>query len=195
MIVNNKSSKKKLSIIGNGWKTGKISLSYIGRHSCSSGILDEEEFELEEGKLKLENKYLSFSNTMVIILENLGTKEKEKFEFKHLKKLGIYRGDLNPEDLVLTNSFEKIPRQCINHWEYSDDEYYLEYQEDWKGIYREFTFFKGELFEPKKLDFHTKKLDTGNDFFEWACFIDYFGKKSKNLKKKPGKISKRLRTY
>ena len=195
MIVNNKSSKKKLSIIGNGWKTGKISLSYIGRHSCSSGILDEEEFELEEGELKLENKYLSFSNTMVIILENLGTKEKEKFEFKHLKKLGIYRGNLNPEDLVLTNSFETIPQQCINHWEYDDDEYYLEYQEYWKGIYGEFTFLKNELFEPNKLDIKTKKLDTGKAFYEWVCNVEYLGKKRQDLKTNPGTITKRLRTY
>ena len=195
MVVNDKNSNRKLSIIGNGWYIGKILLEYIGRHACNSAILDEEDFELEEGKLELENKYLSFSNTMRIILENINTKERELYDFKHLKKLGIYRGDLNPEDLVLTNSFEKIPRQCINHWEYSDDEYYLEYQEDWKGIYGEFTFLKGEVFEPTKLDIHTKKLDTGNDFFEWVCFIEYFGKKIKNLKKDHGKISKRLRTY
>jgi len=195
MIVNNKNSNRKLSIIGNGWYKGKISLEYIGRHSCSSAILDEDDFELEEGKLKLENKYLSFSNTMSIILENLNTQEKEVYEFKQLKKLGIYRGDLNPEDLVLTNSFEKVPRQCINHWEYNDDEYYLEYQEDWKGIYGELTFLKGEIFEPKNLDIYTKKLDTGNDFFEWVCHIEYFGKNIKNIKKNHGKITKRLRTY
>ena len=195
MIVNNKNSNRKLTIIGNGWYTGKISLEYIGRHACNSAILDEEDFELEEGKLELENKYLSFSNTMGIILENLNTKERELFEFKQLKKLGIYRGDLNPEDLVLTNSFEKIPRKCINHWEYNDDEYYLEYQEEWKGIYGELTFLKGELFEPKKLDIYTKKLDTGNDFFEWVCYLKYFGKKFKKIQKKPGKITKRLRTY
>ena len=195
MIVNNKSSKRKLSILGNGWTTGKISLNYIGRHSCNSAILDEEDFELEEGKLELENKYLSFSNTMRIVLENFNTKERELYEFKQLKKLGIYRGNLNPEDLVLTNSFEKIPRHCINHWEYNDDEYYLEYIEDWQGIYGELTFFKGEIFEPKKLDIHTKKLDTGNDFFEWVCHLDYFGKEIKNIQKKSGKITKRLRTY
>tara|TARA_B100000963_G_scaffold116329_1_gene101336 strand:- start:385 stop:972 length:588 start_codon:yes stop_codon:yes gene_type:complete len=195
MIVNDKNSNRKLSIIGNGWYTGKICLEYIGRHACSSAILDEEDFELEEGKLELENKYLSFSNTMRIILENINTKEKEIYEFKYLKKLGIYRGDLNPEDLILTNSFEKINRQCINHWEYNDDEYYLEYQEEWKGIYKEFTFLKGDLFEPKKLDIHTKKLDTGNDFFEWVCYVNYFEKKSKNFRKNPGKITKRLRTY
>ena len=195
MIVNDKNSRRKLSILGNGWKTGKISLTYIGRHSCSSGILDEEEFELEEGKLELENKYLSFSNTMIIILENIDTKKTAQYEFKHLKKIGIYRGNLNPEDLVLTNSFEKIPKQCINHWEYDDDAYYLEYQESWKGIYGEFTFLESELFEPNKLDIQTKKLDTGNDFYEWVCNVNYIGKKRKNLKLNPGIIKKRLRTY
>ena len=195
MIINNKNSIRKLSIIGNGWHTGKISIEYIGRNACNSAILDEADFELEEGKLKLENKYLSFSNTMRIILENIDTKEKEQYEFKQLKKLGIYRGDLNPEELILTNSFEKIPKGCINHWEYEDDEYYLEYQECWKGIYGEFTFWKGELFEPTKLDIRTKKLDTGNDFYEWVCEVDYIGKIRKDLKTNPGIINKRLRTY
>ena len=195
MIVNNKYSKKKLSIIGDGWYTGKVSLEYIGRNSCSGAILDEADFELEEGKLELENKYLSFSNTMRITLENIETKEREEYEFKQLKKLGIYRGDLNPEELVLTNSFEKVPKQCINHWEYNDDEYYLEYQEYWKGIYGEFNFGEGELFESKKLNIHTKRLDIGNDFYEWICEVEYIGKKRKNLKLNPGIIKKRLRTY
>ncbi len=195
MIVNNKNSRRKLIISGNGWYTGKISLKYIGRNACSSAILDEQDFELEEGKLELEKKYLSFSNTMLIILENIDTKEIEKYEFKHLKKLGIYRGNLNPEDLVLTNSFEKIPKQCINHWEYDDDEYYLEYQASWQGIYGEFTFCEGELFESKKLDIHTKKLDTGNDFFEWVCEVDYYEKERKEFKVNLGIIKKRLRTY
>jgi len=195
MVINNKNSKRKLSIIGNGWYTGKISLEYIGRNACNSAILDEEDFALEEGELTLENKYLSFSNTMNIILENINTQEKEQYEFKQFRKLGIYRGNLNPEDLVLTNSFEKIPRQCINHWEYDDDEYYLEYQEFWKGIYGEFTFGKGELFDLSKLDIQTKKLDTGNEFYEWVCEVDYIGKKRKNIKIKPGTIKKRLRTY
>ena len=115
MTINNKNSIRKLSIIGNGWYFGKISLEYIGRNACNSAILDEADFELEEGKLELENQYLSFSNTMRIILENIDTEEREQYEFKQLKKLGIYRGDLDPEDLVLTNSFETIPRQCINH--------------------------------------------------------------------------------
>ena len=195
MIVNNKNSKRKLSIIGNGWYTGKISIEYIGRNACNSAILDEADFELEEGKLELENKYLSFSNTLRIIFENINTKEREQYEFKQLKKSGIYRGDLNPEELVLTNSFEEIPKQCINHWEYDDDEYYLEYQEYWKGIYGEFTFCEGELFESNKLDIRTQKLDTGNEFYEWVCEIKYIGKKIKNFKISPGVIKKRLRTY
>ena len=195
MVINNKYSKRKLTIIGNGWHTGKISLEYIGRNACNSAILDEADFELEEGKLELENKYLSFSNTMKIILENIDTKEREQYEFKQLKNLGIYRGDLNPEELVLTNSFEKIPKQCINHYEYDDDAYYLEYQEYWRGIYGQFTFYEGELFESNKLDIFTKKLDTGNEFYEWVCEVDYTGKKRKNLKINPGIIKKRLRTY
>tara|TARA_Y100000589_G_scaffold141745_1_gene135292 strand:+ start:55 stop:642 length:588 start_codon:yes stop_codon:yes gene_type:complete len=195
MTINNKNSIRKLSIFGNGWYTGKISLEYIGRNACNSAILDEADFELEEGKLKLENKYLSFSNTMRIKLENIDTRESQQYEFKQLKKLGIYQGELNPEELILTNSFEKIPKQCINHWEYDDDEYYLEYQESWKGIYGEFTFWKGELFESNKLDIRTKKLDTGNDFYEWVCEVEYVGKKRKNLKIQHGIIKKRLRTY
>ena len=194
-MINNKNSKRQLTINGNGWYTGKISLEYIGRSACNSAILDEKDFEFEEGKLELEKKYLSFSNTMSITLENIDTKEIENYEFKNLKKLGIYRGNLNPEDLVLTNSFEKIPKQCINHWEYDDDEYYLEYQESWQGVYGEFTFLEGELFELKKLNIHTQKLDTGNDFFEWVCELDYLGKGRKEFKLNPGIIKKRLRTY
>ena len=132
---------------------------------------------------------------MKIILENIDTKERKQYEFRQLKKFGIYRGDLNPEELVLTNSFEKIPKQCINHYEYEDDEYYLEYQGYWKGIYGEFIFRKGELFESSKLDIRTKKLDTGTEFYEWVCEVDYIGKKRKNLEIKPGTIKKRLRTY
>ena len=195
MAVNDPNSKKKLLILGNGWYTGKISLEYIGRHSCSSGMLDEEDFELEEGKLNFENKYISFSNTMKIILENLDTTESEHYEFKKLKKLGIYRGNLNPEDLILTNSFEKIAKKCINHYEYDDDQYYLEYQENWQGIYEEFTFARGEIFDSNKLKIDIEKLDTGNDFYEWVCIIGYEGKKRKNLRIKPRSITKRLRTY
>tara|TARA_Y100000589_G_scaffold74994_1_gene68505 strand:+ start:9719 stop:10306 length:588 start_codon:yes stop_codon:yes gene_type:complete len=195
MNVNDTNSKRKLSIFGNGWLTGKISLEYIGRHSCSSAILDEEDFELEEGKLDLEHKFLSFSNTMHMLFENIDTKERENYEFKHLKKLGIYRGNLDPEDLVLTNSFEKIPNTSINHSEYDDDQYYLEYQETWKGIYGEFNFKKGELFDLNNLDIHVNKLDTGNEFFEWICIIEYSGKKMKKKNINPGVIRKRLRTY
>ncbi len=195
MIVNDKNAKRKLSIFGNGWFTGKIPLKYIGRHACNSAILDEEDFELEEGKLDLEKKYLSFSNSMNIILENIDTKEKEYYEFKNLKKLGIYRGNLNPEDLLLTNSFEAIHRKCINHWEYEDDQYYLEYQESWKGIYGEFNFTKGELFDLNKFDIRINKLDTGNDFYEWVCTIEYSRKKIKNYNLNPGVIKKRLKTY
>lgn len=195
MIVNDKNSKRKLSIYGNGWDTGRIEIEYIGRYSCTGAILDEADFELEEGKFELGRKYLSFSNTMKIILENIDTKQKQYYEFKHLKKLGIYRGHLNPEDLVLTNSFEKVARHCINHWEYDDDQYYLEYQEDWKGYYGEFTFEKGELFESNKLNINVTKLDTGNDFYEWVCIIEYVGKVIKNIEVTPGNIKKRLRTY
>ena len=195
MSVDDLNSIRKLLIFGNGWFVGKIPLEYIGRHSCSGAILDEEDFELEEGIEELQNEFLSFSNSMYMIFKNLDSKQEERFEFRHLKKLGIYRGNLNPEDLVLTNSFEKIPKQCINHWEYDDDAYYLEYQESWKGIYGEFTFLESELFEPNKLDIKTKKLDTGDDFYEWVCNVDYIGKKRKNLKLNPGIIKKRLRTY
>ena len=195
MIVDSTNSNRKLSILGNGWYLGKIPLKYIGRYSCSSAILDEDDFELEEGKLELQNKYLSFSNKMKIILENIDTQKSIIFEFKQLKKLKIYRGDLNPEDLILTNSFEKIAKSCINHWEYDDDEYYLEYQEYWKGIYGEFSFSKGESFESNKLEIQTKKLDTGNDFYEWVCHVEYIGKQRKKLNIKPGIIKKRLRTY
>ena len=195
MIVNDENSIRKLLILGNGWFVGKIPLEYIGRHSCSGAILDEEDFELEEGIEELQNKFLSFSNSMYMIFKNLDSKKEERYEFKHLKKLGIYRGNLNPEDLVLTNSFEKIPRQCINHWEYDDDEYYLEYQEFWKGIYGEFTFCKGELFQSNKLNIHTKKLDIGNEFYEWICEVEYIGKKRQSIKLNSGIIKKRLRTY
>ncbi len=195
MIVNDKNSNRKLSILGNGWFIGKIPLNYIGRHSCSSGILDEEDFEFEEGKLELKNKYLSFSNTMKIILENIDIQKSIIFEFKELKKLQIYRGDLNPEDLILTNSFEKIAKSCINHWEYDNDQYYLEYQEYWQGIYGEFIFKKGEIFNSSEIDINVKKLDTGNDFYEWICTIEYKGKQKKDSNLKTGNIKKRLRTY
>ena len=195
MIANDRNSNRKLLIQGNGWFIGKIPLKYIGRHSCSSAILDEEDFELETGNLEVQKKYLSFSNTMRIKLENIDTEKSTIFEFKHLKKLQIYRGDLNPEDLILTNSFEKIPKTCINHWEYDDDQYFLEYQETWKGIYGEFIFKKGEVFDSSKININTEKLDTGADFFEWVCTVEYNGKHRKDSKLQTGKIKKRLRTY
>ena len=195
MQVDNINSKRKISIVGNGWNIGKIQLKYIGRHACNSAILDEEDFELEEGKLEIESNYINFSNTMKIIFENLDTTETEYFDFKNLKKLGIYNGDLDPEDLMLTNSFEKIPKKCINHWEYDDDQYYLEYQESWKGNYGEFTFKAGELFNINKLNIRVYKLDTGNDFYEWGGKISYIGKKMIKQNINSGIIKKILRTY
>ena len=44
MPVNDVNSIRKLLILGNGWFVGKIPLAYIGRHSCSGAILDEEDF-------------------------------------------------------------------------------------------------------------------------------------------------------
>ena len=193
MNVNNKNSKRKLSIIGNGWLIGKILLEYIGRHACSSAILDEEDFELEEGKLDLENKYLSFSNSLNIILENIDTKDRETYEFKHLKKLGIYSGELNPEDLILTNSFEQTQKMFINHWETEDEEYYLEFQDSWKGVYGEFTFNKGEIFDFEKFEFNIERLDAGFHFYEWVCHVNYLGKSREEGKINKGKRQKRLR--
>ena len=168
-----KNSRRKLSILGHGWFVGKISLNYINRHSCSGAILDEDDFEYEEGIEIVQTQYLSFSNSLMIILENLENKNKKIFDFKSLKKLNIYRGNLNPEDLILTNSFKKIPRYCNNHWEYEDEEYYLEFQENWKGIYGEYSFEKGESIQLQKIDITVKELDTGFDFFEWVCEIIY----------------------
>ena len=193
MIVNDKNAKRKLSIFGNGWFTGKIPLKYIGRHACNSAILDEEDFELEEGIEEVQNKFLSFSNSLYMIFKNLDSKKEEKFEFRHLKKLGIYRGDLNPEDLILTNSFEKTENYTINHWEKDDEEYYLQFQDPWKGIYGVFTFKKGEIFDFNKLEFNIEKLDTGFDFYEWVCQVRYLGKSRKEGKINKGKRKKRLR--
>ena len=100
MSVNDLNSDRKLSIFGHGWFIGKITLEYIGRHSCSGAILDEVDFELEEGIEEIQHKFLSFSNSMYMTLKNLDSKKEERFEFRNLKKLGIYRGDLNPEDLI-----------------------------------------------------------------------------------------------
>ena len=192
MSVNDLNSIRKLMIFGNGWLIGKISLEYIGRHSCSGGILDEEDFEFEEGIEEVEHKFLSFSNSMYMILNNLDNKKEEKFEFRHLKKLGIYRGDLNPEDLILTNSFEKTPKYSINHREIEDEEYYLEFQDSWKGMYGEFTFEKGEIFDFKKFEFNIEKLDIGNHFYEWVCQIMYQGKSRVEGKVNKGNRKKRL---
>tara|TARA_B100001115_G_scaffold46260_1_gene34339 strand:+ start:105 stop:695 length:591 start_codon:yes stop_codon:yes gene_type:complete len=193
MYINDLNSTRKLLIFGNGWFTGKIPLEYIGRHSCSGAILDEEDFELEEGIGEVQNQFLSFSNSMYMIFKNLDSKKEERFEFKNLKKLGIYRGALNPEDLILTNSFEKIPKYSINHWETNDEEYYLEFQDSWQGIYGEFTFEKGEIFDLHKFEFNIEKLDTGSHFYEWVCQIIYRGKFREKGAINKGKRKKRLR--
>ena len=194
MSVNDFNSDRKLSIFGHGWFIGKIKLEYIGRHSCSGAILDEVDFELEEGVEEVKNEFLSFSNSMYMTLKNLDSKKEERYEFRNLKKLGIYRGDLNPEDLILTNSFEKTEKYIINHWEKDDEEYYLEFQDSWKGIYSEFTFKKGEIFDFKKFKFNIKKLDTGFHFYEWVCQVSYLGKTRTEGKIIKGKRKKRLRT-
>ncbi len=184
----NINAKRKLFISGCGWFIGKISLSYICRHACTSGILDEKDFEFEEDKLKDQKQYLSFSNSLNLILKNLNTEEKEYYEFKNLKKLGIYRGKLNPEDLILANSFERTKKFTINHWETDDEEYYLEFQDSWKGVYGEFTFHKGEIFDFEKFEFNIEKLDTGFHFYEWVCQVGYLGKS-----REEGKINKGIR--
>ncbi len=193
MSINDLNSIRKLMIIGHGWFIGKIKLDYIGRHSCSGAILDEEDFEIEEGTEIINHQFLSFSNSMQIIFKNFDTKKENTFEFRHLKKLGIYRGDLNPEDLLLTNSFEKTPKYSINHWEHDDDEYYYQFQDNWKGIYGEFTFEKGEIFDLDKLEFNIEKLDTGFDFYEWVCKINYIGKSKEEGKINIGQRNKILR--
>ena len=193
MSVNDLNSIRKLLILGSGWFVGKITLEYIGRHSCSGAILDEEDFELEEGIEEVHQKFLSFSNSLYMIFRNLDNKKEEKFEFKHLKKLGIYKGELNPEDLILTNSFEKTQKYIINHDETDDEEYYLEFQDSWKGTYGEFTFKKGEKFDFQKLEFNIEKLDTGFQFYEWVCQVSYLGKSQEEGKINNGKRIKRLR--
>ena len=84
MSVNDLNSVRKLLILGNGWFVGKIPLEYIGRHSCTGAILDEEDFELEEGIEEIKHKFLSFSNSMYMILKNLDSKKEQKFEFRNL---------------------------------------------------------------------------------------------------------------
>ena len=193
MSVNDLNSIRRLLILGNGWFVGKIPLDYIGRHSCSGAILDEEDFEIEEGLEEVQHKFLSFSNSMCMILKNLNSKKEERFEFRHLKKLGIYRGHLNPEDLILTNSFEKTQKYLINHWETEDEQYYLEFIDSWQGIYGEFTFEKGEIFDSMNFEFNIEKLDTGSHFYEWVCQIIYLGKQKEEGKIKKGTRKKRLR--
>ena len=193
MSVNDLNSNRKLLILGNGWLIGKIPLEYIGRHSCTGAILDEEDFELEEGIEEFQDKFLSFSNSLYMIFQNLDSKKEERFEFRNLKKLGIYRGDLNPEDLILTNSFEKTKKYIIDHWETEDEEYYLEFQDSWKGIYGKFTFQKGEIFDFQKFEFNIDKLDTGFDFYEWVCQVSYLGKSKEEGMINKGVRKKRLR--
>ena len=193
MSVNDVNSLRKLLILGNGWLVGKIPLAYIGRHSCSGAILDEEDFELEEGIEELQDEFLSFSNSMYMILKNIDNKQEERFAFRNLKKLGIYRGNLNPEDLILTNSFERTEKYTINHWETDDEDYYLEFQDPWKGVYGEFTFHKGEIFDFEKFEFNIKKLDAGFHFYEWVCQVCYLGKSREKGKINKGKRKKRLR--
>ena len=193
MSVNDLNSIRKLLILGNGWFVGKIPLEYIGRYSCTGAILDEEDFELEEGIEEVQHQFLSFSNSMYMIFKNLDNKKEDRFEFKHLKKLGIYSGELNPEDLILTNSFEQTQKMFINHWETEDEEYYLEFQDSWKGIYGEFTFEKGEIFDLNKFEFNIERLDTGFHFYEWVCQVIYRGKSREEGKIIKGKRKKRLR--
>ena len=193
MAVNDLNSNRKLLILGNGWFVGKISLDYIGRHSCSGSILDEEDFELEEGIEEVSHQFLSFSNSMYMIFKNLDSKEEDRFEFRNFKKLGIYRGDLNPEDLILTNSFEKTQKFSINHWEIDNEEYYLEFLDSWKGIYGEFTFGKREIFDIQEIEISIEKLDTGFDFYEWVCQVNYHGKSREVGKITKGARKKRLR--
>ena len=147
MLINDINRRRKLSIFGHGWIIGTIQLDYIGRHSCSGAILDQEDFELEEGFEEVKNNFLSFSNSMKIILKNLDTQKEDQLEFRNLKKSGILKDELNPEYLILTNSFENIPKFCINHLACEDEEYILEFQDNWKGIYKEYTFDKGEVFD------------------------------------------------
>ena len=193
MSVNDINSLRKLFILGNGWFVGKIPLEYIGRHSCSGAILDEEDFEIEEGIEEVQYQFLSFSNSMYMIFKNLDSKKEERFEFRDLKKLGIYKGDLNPEDLILTNSFEKTEKYTINHWETDDEEYYLEFQDYWKGTYGELIFKKGEIFDFQKFEFNLEKLDIGYPFYEWVCQVSYLDKSRKVGKISKGKRKKKLR--
>ncbi len=194
MIANNINSQRKLIILGHGWTLGEISLEFIGRHSCTSAILDEEDFEYEEGDLRIKNKYLSFSNTMQLTLQNLDNKQEEIYDFKSLKKLKIYNGQLDPEDLILTNSFENTNKiKPINHYNYEDEDYYLEFQQSWVGVYGEFIFEIGELFDHERINIIVEKLNTGNEFYEWACNIEYEKKNKKEGNIKVIKTKKKLK--
>ncbi len=196
MTVNDVSSKRGLSLKGNGWDVGQIELEYIGRHSCTSAILDEEDFEIEEGKLEINNQYLSFSNSMSIVIKNFDTREENVYSFKDLKKSGLYRGDINPEDLCLTNSFEKTPvLKPIDHSQYEDEDYYLEFVESWRGIYKEYIFEKGEEIDLKKLDILVSKLDTFYNIYEWVCQAEYYGKEDYCGFSNSGKRYTRLRVH
>ena len=194
MSVNDINSRRELSFQGNGWDVGAIELEYIGRYSCTSAILDEEDFEIEEGNLEIDDQYLSFSNSMMIVLKNLDTDEKEIFSFKDLKKLGIYRGDINPEDLCLTNSFEKTPElKPIDHCQYEDEDYYLEFVESWKGVYKGYIFEEDEEIDFKKLEISVSKLDTFCSIYEWVCQVDYEGKDDYGGSSNGGNRDTRLR--
>tara|TARA_Y100000589_G_scaffold331426_1_gene384914 strand:- start:1985 stop:2575 length:591 start_codon:yes stop_codon:yes gene_type:complete len=196
MPINDINSKRKLSFQGNGWDVGEIKLEYIGRYSCSSAILDEEDFEIEEGELEVDNQYLSFSNTMSVVLKNFDTNNEELYSFKDLKKLGIYRGDINPEDLCLTNSFVKTPGlKQIDHIKYEDEDYYLEFVDSWRGIYREYIFEKGEEIDFKKLIISVSKLDTFQSIYEWVCQVEFEGKDDFGGFSNIGSRIKRLRVH
>ena len=93
----------------------------------------------------------------------------------------------------MTNSFEKTQKNSINHWEADDEQYYLEFQDYWKGIYGGFTFRKGEIFDFQKFEFNIEKLDTGFDFYEWVCQVNYLGKAREKGEINKGKRKKRLR--
>ena len=193
MTINDINAKRSLIIEGSGWNIREIDLEYIGRYACSGSILDEEDFEWEEGDLIKQEKYLSFSNSLNLILKNFNSGENEKYEFKNLKKLAIYRGELDPEDLILTNSFHKIPKQNINHWEYTDEEYYLEVKDSWCGIYGKFNFDKGESLDIKNINIIVSKIDNGSEFYEWVCNIEYKEKFIEILKNRSIKRYQRLR--
>tara|TARA_B100000963_G_C22391445_1_gene564680 strand:- start:82 stop:672 length:591 start_codon:yes stop_codon:yes gene_type:complete len=194
MSVNDIKSKRVLSFHGIGWDVGEIELEYIGRYSCTSAILDEEDFEIEEGELKIDYQYLSFSNSMYIVLKNLDTGGEEIYNFKDLKKLGIYRGDINPEDLCLTNSFEKTPKiKPIDHYKYEDEDYYLEFVKSWKGVYKEYIFEEGEEIDFKKLEISITKLDTFFDIYDWVCQVHYYGKENYNSSFNGGERETRIR--